>query len=561
MSLLNRYEQRLQQEAQPKSLLQRVEERLNQRTIRKDVLETYERLHREHQRWSLEAASNNDKGQIILPTGTGKTRVQIHLHVAHMLQASERNEAGVYVIAAHRLLLCKQLMDELQDLCIKCGLPINTLYVGSARQDDRKVYERYFSEGITSDNFQSSYTTKKDDIKSFYKATRDSNRHLIVVSTYHSFDKLSVIDDIDQCTYDEAHTTVSDDFTKNISEVYPNIRKSYFFTATRKVMGEDGGMNDVDRYGSVIISISPREMIEAGEILMPTLHLMKLENSKKKSIKSDDEAMLVRTITEGFEEHRKRLKAESADPESIGAKLLVSAKGSDEIRILQNSQTFKDWCRDNNVRVFSFSCEYGSFEDFKEIPNRNDVYESMRNLRDEEDCIIIHIDILTEGIDLPAITAAMLLRHLNVIRLMQTMGRALRLLKRDRVRFYAGEISPQDKSKYVKPNAYLLLPMHMEGMEESTEEMRKTIRRMVSEYGIPSEEFLPMEEFEGKIQEMLDNVTTPWEKREIMEKYYPLLHIFEEIVMEQFQESLPQDPQERYDTLTNMLISLQEERS
>ena len=570
MSLLDKYEQTLKS----KTLLEKYEEKLKlnppepgmpheptllekieiihkKPVLNEDAFILFTATHRLHQLEAIKSTFSNDREQIIIPTGTGKTRIQVHLHVQDMIGKTRKNEMGVYVIGAHRLLLCTQLMDELQHMCIECGLPINTLYIGSARHDDKHVYDKYFDKGINSDTFSSIYTTQKDEVKKFYEKTKQEHRHLITVSTYHSFDKMSCIDNIDICTYDEAHTTIADDFTGNIEMVMPNIKRNYFFTATQKVSGDDKGMNNKSFYGDVF-KIYPKEMIQAGEIIIPKIHIMMLEDGIKGKIKDDNETMLVKTVIEGFKEHKKRLKKESAHPDDIGAKLLVSCKGSDELNLVQNNSKFKEWCKKNNIKVFSFSSRYGSYENFEKEENRTEIYENMKSLKDTDDCILLHIDILTEGIDLPSITAVMLLRHLNIAKLMQTLGRALRLLKSDRNKLYAGELKPEEKHLFTKPYAYLLLPMHFESLDASSEDMKQMIWEVINTYKLPVEEFLPLEKFEALKNEYLDPVT---DTREIKKKQkeYPLIHVIEDIVMENFLKDLPKNPKEAYEYLTKGL--------
>lgn len=534
------------------SLLDRVEALRSKPTLNRSPFDAFVKDHRPHQLQALEEIHKSIRKQIIVPTGTGKTRIQVHTHVEDMLDKSKHNQTGVYVIAAHRLLLCHQLMDDLKDLAFKCGLQFNILYVGSARYDDKDVYDRYFKEGVDSSNFRSTYTTNGEEVKSFYEETKAANRHLLIVSTYHSFDKLKVITPIDLCTYDEAHTTTGEDFSKNIEVVEPNIHRNYFFTATRKVSGDHGGMNDEAKYGSVF-GVLPSEMILRGEILMPRIHIMHLEDGG--TVEESNEKMLVKTIMEGFKDHKDKLKKESAFPELIGAKLLVSTKGSDEIDIIHKSQEFKDWCAENNIKTFFFSSKYGYYQSFEER-NKLDVYESIKALKDTEDCILLHIDMLTEGIDLPAITAVMLLRHLNVIKLLQTLGRAVRLLRADRVKLYKGEIAPNEKDKYIKPYAYVMLPMHFESFGDDTS-MTDMLKAVISEYNLPTEEFLPVEEFEAMGSENLDPVTKLRQEKK-KEREYPLLHVIEDFILKKFEESLPTDPTERYNKILELFESHKE---
>lgn len=578
MSLLELYEAKLKAEKEkPKSLLELVEEKMRKKSTpslleavtkrvidgrascNREAFDKYVLQHRPHQVAALNSIKGTTQGQIIIPTGTGKTRIQTHIHVEDMLEKSEAKVKGVYVIGAHRLLLCAQLMDNLRDLCIQCGIPVNVLYIGSARHDDKPIYERYFAQGINQDTFESTFTTSMDDIIDFHNKTRSQERHLIVVSTYHSFDRLKAIPEIDICTYDEAHTTIAEDFSENIFEtVKPLIKRNYFFTATRRVRGNQFGMNDKEKYGDILCAIPPREMIEAGEVVMPRLHIMSLDHPDKETVSDDNEAMLVRTVIEGFTEHKEKLKQDSAYPDAVGAKLLVSCKGSDELKMVQDNFVFKDWCRDNNVKVFSFSSRFGNYEDFEEEQNRSKIYESLRHLKDTEDAIFLHIDILTEGIDLPSITAVMLLRHLNTSKLIQTLGRALRLLSLDRSKLYGGIIQPHERNKYAKPYAYVLLPMHFETLNASSLEMKVMLRRIISEYGVPTEEFLPVEEFKAKATtDMPDTVTAPGEERRRKEKEYPLLHLIEDFVLDKFGEKLPEDKLERYSHITELLKGME----
>lgn len=523
------------------SLLTAVEASRTKRVFNDDIFKQFASQHRQHQVQALESTVGKDIGQIIIPTGTGKTRVQVHLHVQSMIDKLKNDQTGVYVIGAHRLLLCKQLMVELQDMCLVCGIPINTLYIGSARQNDKADYDKYFHKGIDSSNFESTYTTAGDDVVSFYERTKAQNRNLIIVSTYHSFDRMKKLEEIDLCTYDEAHTTIAEDFTENIKEVMPKIKQNFFFTATRKVCGDNRGMNDQSFYGEIITEVSPRSMIEAGEIVMPRIHAIMLSNDRMGEVSNHNELMLVYTIIEAFKEHKKKIKADSCCPDELGAKMLVSVQGSNELEMIQNNDLFKTWCTDNNIRVFSYSSRFGNYENFEENPNRNKIYESMRSLKDNEDCILLHIDILTEGIDLPSITGVLLLRHLNEVKLFQALGRALRLLKTDRENLYNGLITPKDTDKFVKPFAYLILPTHFEKMDESSGQMMETLQRVISTYGIPTEDFFPPEVYDGVTPCYLDPVTEK-DAKDKNDKLYPLFHTIYELDLTVYRKSLPSDP-------------------
>ena len=536
------------------SLLERYEMHIKRKEFNNDAFEEYLSKNRKHQNDAIDSIGDKKIGQITIPTGTGKTRVQIAIHLMNMIENLKNGKVGVHVIAAHRLLLCRQLMSEFKDMCFKCNLPFNVLYIGSSRVDDKEVFEKYFNQGVNSSNYEQTFTTTNNVVKEFYDKTMSVKRNLVIVSTYHSFDRMVGIDKIDLTTFDEAHTTTSEDFTNNINLINNKIDKQYFFTATRKVCGEDGGMNDIDMYGEVLHDVSPSEMIEAGEICKLKVHSMMLQDDGIEGIEKN-ETMLIRTIIEAFKEHKKHVKKHSCKPESIGAKMLVSTKGSEEMNMIQSNPDFQAFCRNNNIKFFSYSTEYGSFEDFVENSNRNEVYDHMVSLNNEDDCILLHIDILTEGIDLPSITGVLLLRHLNEIKLFQSIGRALRLLKEDRIKLYNGEISPEDVDKFIKPYAYLILPLHFTEMNSSSAEMRNSIEKVIREYGVPKEEFLPPEEFGGEAKDYLDVITNRDEYHR-RNRELPLIHVIDDIISDDMIANFEINTQEDYNELINVLENL-----
>ena len=484
--------------------------------------------------------------------------VQVAIQLCEMIKNTQNNQFGVYGIAAHRLLLCRQLMDSynnLKDMCIKCGIPINVLYIGSSRIDDKDVFERYFKDGINPFNYEQFFTTETEKVKDFYEHTMSQNRNLIIVSTYHSFDRMIGIDKIKLFTFDEAHVLSSKDFVENVNLISNRIEKQFFFTATRKVSGEDGGMNDREMYGDILYQVSPSRMIIEGEICKLRIHSIKLLDDYIDEI-DKNETMLVSTIIEGFKSHRKKIKEDSYEPDKIGAKILVSTEGTKEMMTIQRNPEFQSFCRNNNIKFFSFSSEYGAFEDFNEVSNRNDAYDHMVGMRNEEDAILLHIDILTEGIDLPSITGVLLLRHLNQIKLFQSIGRALRLLKEDRMRLYSGEIKPEETEKFIKPYAYLILPLHFTEMSSSSDEMRMALEKVIREYLIPKEEFLPHgEEFVGVGKDYLDTITNRDEIHR-RNRELPLEHLVYDIVAEEMLANLKIDSIEEYEEFGDVLRNL-----
>lgn len=491
--------------------------------------------HREHQATAIEASKKAPIGQICIPTGTGKTRIQVHLHVLDMLEKTEKQETGVYVITAHRLALCRQLLNELIDMVAHCHLPFDVLFVGSSRVDEDAVYEKYMMQGISKETTYIKVTTKQTEIKKTVNLARAEGRHTIIVSTYHSMDRLRKLDRIDTVTYDEAHTIASsrqsdDNFEAHVTEIQNLniIQRQYFFTATRKVSGEDYGMNDKSVYGELLYEEPPINMIKAGEIVPPRIHRI---NPKDRG-DFDNESMVIKTIMEAFSEHRRALRGASPLAGALGAKLLVGVEGSPSIRAIQDNIDFKVWCFTNNIKLFTFSSEYGYYmfgEDgvFSKVASRNKVFEAMKALKDNQDAILVHIDILTEGIDLPGITGVLPFRELNLIKLLQTIGRAARLLITDRKKLYSEVIRPMEWNKMIKPYCWVIIPMLK---QDAGHIMEDTIKKVLDAYGTPTLEFSREDEYRGEPDPSLEPIT-PRDKPRGSDKESDLIHIIEDLMV------------------------------
>ena len=491
--------------------------------------------HRPHQINALKHLRDETIGQITIPTGTGKTRIQVDVHISDMIEKTENNQTGIYVIGAHRLALCSQLLYDIVEVAIPCGLQFDVLQVNSNSFTNDAIRTQLRKEGKIDDNLRAfndliskgANTTRQDDVIDFVNNSKANKRHVIIVATYHSINKLAVLSEIDICTYDEAHITLGENFTDNIAQVQPLIKRNFFFTATRKVVGTFSGMNDTEKFGEVLYSVSPRTMIDAGEIVPPRLHSIRISEDAEDG-DYDNNKMLIKTITESFAQHKTMIKECSAKPEMIGAKLLVSCNGSKELKNIISSMPFRLWCSDNNIKVLSFSTndEVGYRFNFKDV-TRTELFSKMNELADNEDAIIFHIDILTEGIDLPSITGVMPLRNLNQSKLIQTIGRATRLLSHDRTQLYLGNIKPNQPKTYIKPYCWFLVPQLFETLGDYNS-MKRLLRDIMNSYDVRPEEFSSLDRFIANFEAVLPKVTSEDEVSR-REKECDLSHIFEDI--------------------------------
>lgn len=500
--------------------------------------------HRDHQTKALKHIKDETIGQITIPTGTGKTRIQVDVHISDMIEKTKLGQTGVYVIGAHRLALCSQLLYDIVEVAIPCGLQFDVLQVNSNTFTNDAIRTQLWKENKIDDNLRAfndliskgANTTRQDDVLDFVLKAKANNRHVIIVATYHSINKLAILPEIDICTYDEAHITLGENFTDNISQVQPLIKRNFFFTATRKVIGAFSGMNDAEKFGEVLYSVSPRTMIEAGEIVPPRLHSIRISEDAEDG-DYDNNKMLIKTISESFAQHKAMIKECSANPDMIGAKLLVSCNGSKELKTIIASMPFRLWCDDNKIKVFSFSTndEVGYRFNFKGV-TRTELFSKMNDLTDDEDAIIFHIDILTEGIDLPSITGVMPLRNLNQSKLIQTIGRATRLLSYDRTQLYSGKIQPNQPKAYVKPFCWFLVPQFFESLGDYPS-MKRLLRDIMNSYDVRPEEFSSLDRFIANFEAVLPKVTSEDEVAK-REKECDLSHIFEDIYLSDWSDMM-----------------------
>ena len=482
---------------------------------------------RKHQTKAFLAIQKATIGQISLPTGTGKTRVQIATHISKMIEMTTKNEYGTFVIGAHRLALCSQLLTEMITVAVDAGIPFDILFIGSDRFSDDKVHCKFKNKGFNAYVNEATSTTRSNEVREAVEKAHNRNRHVIAVSTYHSFDKLDALDNVTQCTYDEAHTLVADGFMENIILVKPKINFNFFFTATRRVQGESEGMNNVEVFGEVLNEVSPRKMIEKGESVPPRLHIIQTEDEGD----FQNHTMLVRTVITGYEQHKALVKRDSADPDAIGAKMLITTTGNLEMFELHNDEAFKAYCQANNIKTFAFSSQEGVFYNFEKVA-RSVALEEMGKMTDDENAILIHIDILTEGIDLPSVTGVMPFRELNTIKLLQTIGRGARLLKSDRMRLYSGELAPMDWENYVKPCVWVILPEHFRSLGNA-QAMKNTIRTIVNSYDVPVEEYNAIDRYIAIEDADLSRIT----ERDVpnrRDRESGLVHTVEDVMMEKF---------------------------
>lgn len=376
--------------------------------------------------YQLEACAaiiNSTRGQCILPTGTGKSTIEAAV-IEHLLQVD--SGFNVYVILTPRILLTNQLMETVVDDLLSANIRnIKTLTVHSASsvtfydEDDVSIEEKAIY-----DSLGNKATTNPMDISNaVIKAYRD-NTPILVCCTYDSVlqlikgleyasNELGVTITVKQSLCDEAHYITERDNNENICKLNNISDRIHYLTATRKLTTSAAGlgMNNINLFGDVLYMKEPRYMIDNGYMVEPCIH---------HAITGKDTSY-GKIVMDSYDEHSKHV---NGNP-----KLIVHCNGTKTVEEIRNNKHLIEYAKNNNIAIYSITSANGAYRNEHFYINRNDFLSDLRN--DQGRAIVLHIAILTEGIDIPDMSGGLFLRNMGTARFLQAVGRTTRMLPCD----------------------------------------------------------------------------------------------------------------------------------
>ena len=141
-------------------------------------------------------------------------------------------------------------------------------------------------------------------------------------------------------------------------------------------------------------------------------------------------------------------------------KVLVTAKSTANIRNLITKTDFQAICHTMKYNVMWITSKYGAIINGKKV-NRETFFNLMNKWGsdDTKKFLLFHHSILSEGMNVSGLTAAILLRNLDLITMAQTIGRVIRLDKSDATKLRSGELKPQGKG-FKKPFGKMFVPVY-----------------------------------------------------------------------------------------------------
>lgn len=348
---------------------------------------------RPHQQKGLDALRDNDKGQVIIPTGGGKTLVAI----MDAVREFQKETPQTIVVVCPRILLAEQLCSEFLEHITNVAV----MHVHSGET-------HHFS------------TTKPSEIQEWDKIVRvafnpDAPKHKLIFTTYNSLHRVQESGiPVDTIYFDEAHNSVQRHFFGPTEHFSNFANRSFFFTATRKtsVTVSKPGMNDRDVYGDIICRVSAPELVNGGYIIAPKI--------KAKTFDIQDTRMIGPEVDCGNV-------LETID-DTDTKKILVCVKSAKQLINLMSHTDFASQLTQRGFSYLYITAKTGAIVDGKKV-NREVFFDTLNawGKDPEKKFVVLHRSILSEGINVSELETVIFMRNMDTIEMVQTIGRVLRL--------------------------------------------------------------------------------------------------------------------------------------
>ena len=347
---------------------------------------------RNHQNTVIDILSKNRKGQIIVPTGGGKTMCMIE---------DAKKVSGTVVVVAPRILLAEQLSSEFLEIIDN----VSVMHVHSGETT-------HFS------------STKASDVCMWDRYTRGDK---IIFTTYHSLHRIqeSCIH-VDTIYFDEAHNSIQSNFIEAVEYFSIYADRCYFFTATPKHSNTPMkvGMNDWDIFGEVLINVPAPQLVNEGHILPPKVIIKDIDvaDDSRFSYEKDCDHIL-----------------DTIDDIDVD-KVLICARSTKQIVNLISLSDFAYGLTQREYNWLYITAKTGAVINGKKV-DRETFFNTLNTWgKGSERFVVLHHSILSEGINVSGLEAALFLRSMDYVGISQTIGRVIR--KGDETKTYGLVVVP-----------------------------------------------------------------------------------------------------------------------
>ena len=347
---------------------------------------------RNHQNTVIDILSKNRKGQVIVPTGGGKTMCMIE---------DAKKVSGTIVVVAPRILLAEQLSSEFLEIIDN----VSVMHVHSGETT-------HFS------------STKASDVYMWDLHTRGDK---IIFTTYHSLHRIQESHiHVDTIYFDEAHNGIQKNFIEAVEWFSICASRCYFFTATPKHSNTPMkvGMNDWDIFGEVLINVPAPQLVNEGHILPPKVIIKDIDvaDDSRFSYEKDCDHIL-----------------DTIDDIDVD-KVLICARSTKQIVNLISLSDFAYGLTQREYNWLYITAKTGAVINGKKV-DRETFFNTLNTWgKGSERFVVLHHSILSEGINVSGLEAALFLRSMDYVGISQTIGRVIR--KGDETKTYGLVVVP-----------------------------------------------------------------------------------------------------------------------
>ena len=333
---------------------------------------------RNHQNTVIDILSKNRKGQVIVPTGGGKTMCMIE---------DAKKVSGTIVVVAPRILLAEQLSSEFLEILDN----VSVMHVHSGETT-------HFS------------STKASDVYMWDLHTRGDK---IIFTTYHSLHRIQESHiHVDTIYFDEAHNAIQKNFIEAVEWFSICASRCYFFTATPKHSNTPMkvGMNDWDIFGEVLINVPAPQLVDEGHILPPKVIIKDIDvaDDSRFSYEKDCDHIL-----------------DTIDDIDVD-KVLICARSTKQIVNLISLSDFAYGLTQREYNWLYITAKTGAVINGKKV-DRETFFNTLNTWgKGSERFVVLHHSILSEGINVSGLEAALFLRSMDYVGISQTIGRVIR---------------------------------------------------------------------------------------------------------------------------------------
>lgn len=447
-----------------------------------------------YQKDAVSSAIASDKGIVCMPTSTGKTFCQAAIIADDIIK---NGNFQIYVVNAPRIVLTYQLLKEVYGFLTDAKIEARYMFVHSGGKINEKELEdiriKANLDGANIPFSEIGSGTNVNDIREMINKAKTQNLPLIFFSTYNSAEKIEEaragFDPISIILNDEAHYLVQEQFHDILHTLQS--KRCYFFTATTISTPSDTGrgMNNKESYGEILYSMTPRQAIDLGKMVRPRLHFVITDGVYTTE---DYNKSLNKIIKDTFEQHGKILT-------KTLPKVLVSAKGTQDIVSFLKSREYRQLIQDGvDIYAVASNGEIGNNINGEQV-NRQDFLRRLKldGSNPTNKLIVLHYDILAEGIDVSGFSGIMPLRTLSKSKFLQTYGRSARPDSEDRKKVDSKEIGVNDLALMNKPYAYIMIPSVYSGNADDKANVVQLIIEL-RDYGFnPNEDIVGSDQIHG----------------------------------------------------------------